>query len=67
MHEDANKHGVLDDVGEIAGVKGVAIVHGAKSWSAKRRGAKPCTQFRAHRIGRGAGCAARLPGDLVAC
>ena len=29
MHEDARQHRVLDDVGEIAGVKGVAIVHGS--------------------------------------
>ena len=27
MHQDANEHRVLDDVGEIAGMKGVAIVH----------------------------------------
>ena len=29
MHEDAREHRVLDDVGEIAGVEGVAIVHRA--------------------------------------
>ena len=27
MHQDANEHRVLDDVGKIAGMKGVAIVH----------------------------------------
>ena len=27
MHEDAREHRVLDDVGEIAGMEGVAIVH----------------------------------------
>jgi hypothetical protein len=31
MHEDAHQHRVLDHIGEIAGVKGVAIIHGAKS------------------------------------
>ena len=29
MHQDAREHRVLDDIGEIAGVKGVAIVHRA--------------------------------------
>jgi hypothetical protein len=30
MHQDANDHDMLDDVGEIAGVEGVAVVHGRK-------------------------------------
>ena len=33
MHEDAHQHRVLDHIGEIAGVKGVAIIHGAKLWA----------------------------------
>ncbi len=31
MHEDAREHRVLEHVGEISGVKGVPIVHGAQS------------------------------------
>ena len=27
VHEDAHQHDMLDDVGEIAGMEGVAIVH----------------------------------------
>ena len=27
VHENAHQHGVLDDIREIAGVEGVAIVH----------------------------------------
>jgi hypothetical protein len=27
MHEDAHQHRVLDHIGEIAGVKGVPIIH----------------------------------------
>ena len=28
MQQDAHEHRVLEDIGEVAGVKGVAIVHG---------------------------------------
>jgi hypothetical protein len=27
MHQHAHEHGVLDDIGEVAGVEGMAIVH----------------------------------------
>jgi hypothetical protein len=29
MHEQAHQHGVLEDVGEIAGVKSMAVIHPA--------------------------------------
>jgi hypothetical protein len=41
MHENAHQHRVLDHIGEIAGVKGVAIIHGRKVM-----GAKSCAQIR---------------------
>src|SRR5260370_5438348 len=47
MHEDAHQHRVLDHIGEIAGVKGVAIIHGRKVMAAKSWGAKSCAQSHA--------------------
>jgi len=35
MHENAHQHRVLDHIGEIAGVKVVAIIHGRQVMSAK--------------------------------
>jgi hypothetical protein len=31
MKQDAREHDVLDDIGEVAGVKGMAVVHAASS------------------------------------
>ena len=33
VHQNADQHRMLDDVGEVAGVKGVAIVHERNSWT----------------------------------
>jgi hypothetical protein len=32
MHENADQDRVLDHIGEVAGVKGVAIIHARDSW-----------------------------------
>src|SRR5262244_3209251 len=37
MHEDAHQHRVLDHIGEIAGEKGVTIIHGRKVMRANSR------------------------------
>ena len=38
MNEDARQDGVLEDVGEIAGMKGVAVIHESPKSAAKIRG-----------------------------
>src|SRR5262249_56414769 len=37
MHEDAHQYCVLDHIGEIAGVKGMAVIHGRKVMRANSR------------------------------
>jgi hypothetical protein len=32
MHQNANQDRVLDHIGKVAGVKGVAIIHERNSW-----------------------------------
>ena len=33
VHQNANQHRMLDHIGKVAGVKGVAIIHGRNSWT----------------------------------
>ena len=82
VHQNADQHRVLDDIGEVAGVKGVAIIHGRNSWT-QIHGVKRCQsadndapdRFRDRRTGfgrralareRGAAAAHRRHDDLVA-
>src|SRR5690606_17422286 len=41
MLDHQRQHGMLLDVGEISGVIGVSIIHGAGLWAKSRAGASP--------------------------
>ena len=42
MHEDPREHRVLDHVGEIPGMEGVAVIHGCRRMGARLGG---CGKF----------------------
>ena len=51
MHKDAHEHRVLDHIREIAGVKGVAIIHGRKVMGAKLWAQSHARKFTAVKVG----------------